>query len=235
MWSNPATNQPAKETARSICGVSSKPLRLQPKATFGSIEHRLRGLDLVVRARGGWFNVDNDCVLDVNEIVEPVSELHAFIGFAVQADDGSEGEITFGGLRSSFAVGVPSGVALPIVIKSLSGPSVAKASLDALANFEKGPRVMTVSPDEKPRRCVWVHRRGFVDLDRAVRDQPTESITDKVHKKAAGVIDRLCLEAKRLMREKPSKRILPRKVEAAKAKLGGPLKMDAVGTSRTRK
>ena len=29
MWSNPATNQPAEEMARSISGVSSKPLRLQ--------------------------------------------------------------------------------------------------------------------------------------------------------------------------------------------------------------
>jgi hypothetical protein len=31
MWSNPAANQPAEETARSISGVSSKPLRLQTK------------------------------------------------------------------------------------------------------------------------------------------------------------------------------------------------------------
>jgi hypothetical protein len=29
MWSNPAANQPAEEMARSISGVSSKPLRLQ--------------------------------------------------------------------------------------------------------------------------------------------------------------------------------------------------------------
>src|SRR5262249_35919600 len=81
MWSNPAAHQPAEETARSIRGVSCKPLRLQTKATFGSIEHCLCGLDLVIGARGRWFDVDNDCVLDVDEIVEPIPELHALVGF----------------------------------------------------------------------------------------------------------------------------------------------------------
>src|SRR5215468_7906738 len=81
MWSYPAANQPAEETARSISGVGSKPLRLQTKATFGSIEHCLCGLDLVIGARGRWFDVDNDCVLDVDEIVEPIPELHALVGF----------------------------------------------------------------------------------------------------------------------------------------------------------
>jgi len=108
MWSNPAANQPAEETARSISGVGSKALRLQTKATFGSIEHSLCGFDLVIGARGCWFNVDNDCVLEIDEIVEPVSELQRLLAFAVQADDGSEGEITFGGLRSGAAVGFPS-------------------------------------------------------------------------------------------------------------------------------
>ena len=41
MRRNPVANQPAEETASSISGVSSKPLRLQTKATFGSIKHRL--------------------------------------------------------------------------------------------------------------------------------------------------------------------------------------------------
>jgi hypothetical protein len=58
MRSNAAANQPAEETARSVSGVSGKPLRLQTKATFGSIEHRLCGLALVVGARG--LNVDDD-------------------------------------------------------------------------------------------------------------------------------------------------------------------------------
>jgi hypothetical protein len=31
-------NQPTEETAHSVSGVGSKPLRLQPQATFGSIE-----------------------------------------------------------------------------------------------------------------------------------------------------------------------------------------------------
>src|SRR5215468_8231726 len=82
MWSYPAANQPAEETARSISGVGSKPLRLQTKATFGSIEHCLCGLDLVIGARGRWLNVDNDCMLDVNKIVEPIPELHALVGFS---------------------------------------------------------------------------------------------------------------------------------------------------------
>src|SRR6201997_5361409 len=81
MRSDAAANQPAEETASSVSGVGGKPLRLQTKATFGSIEHRLCGLDLVVGARGRWLNVDNDRVLDVDQIVEPIPELHALVGF----------------------------------------------------------------------------------------------------------------------------------------------------------
>src|SRR4029077_3755460 len=39
------------------------------------------GLDLVVSARGRWFNVDNDGMLKVDEVVEPIPELHALVGF----------------------------------------------------------------------------------------------------------------------------------------------------------
>src|SRR6266540_5315128 len=73
-----AANQPAEETARSISGVGCKPLRLQIKATLGAVEHRLGGLNLVIGTRWRRFNVDNDCVLGIEEIIEPIAELHAF-------------------------------------------------------------------------------------------------------------------------------------------------------------
>ena len=81
MWSNAAANQPTEETACSVSGVSSKPLRLQTKAAFSSIEHCLCGLDLVIGARGCGFNVDDNRVLNVDKIIEPIAELHTLVGF----------------------------------------------------------------------------------------------------------------------------------------------------------
>src|SRR5262245_25268080 len=69
MWRDPTANQPAEETARSISGVGSKPLRLKIETTLGSVEHRLCRFDFVIGARRRWFNVDNDSVLDVDEII----------------------------------------------------------------------------------------------------------------------------------------------------------------------
>jgi hypothetical protein len=77
---DPAANQPAEETAGPISGVGGKPLWLQIEAPLSAIEHRLGRLNLVVHARRRWLNVDNDRVLDVDEIIEPVAELHPLVG-----------------------------------------------------------------------------------------------------------------------------------------------------------
>src|SRR5262245_44525720 len=80
MRRNPTADQPAEEAASSISGVGRQPLRLQVKATLGASEHRLCGLDLVVGTRRRRLDINNDRILDVDEIIEPVAELHSLIG-----------------------------------------------------------------------------------------------------------------------------------------------------------
>ena len=47
---------------------------------FGSIDHRLGGFDLVIGARGGRLDIDDHCILDIDQVVEPIAELHALVG-----------------------------------------------------------------------------------------------------------------------------------------------------------
>jgi DNA-binding transcriptional LysR family regulator len=48
MRRNPVADQPAQEAASPVSGIGGQPLRLQIKTSLGTIEHLLRGLDLVV-------------------------------------------------------------------------------------------------------------------------------------------------------------------------------------------
>src|SRR4029450_7701498 len=77
MRRNPTADQPAEETASPVSGVGRQPLRLQVEATLGASEHRLCGLDLVVGACRRRLDINNDRILDVDEIIEPIAELHS--------------------------------------------------------------------------------------------------------------------------------------------------------------
>src|ERR1022692_3024421 len=73
-------NQPAQEAASPIGGIGPQPLRLETEAPFGAIEHGLCRGNLVIGARRRWLYVDNDRMRDVDEIIEPVTELHPLVG-----------------------------------------------------------------------------------------------------------------------------------------------------------
>ena len=47
---------------------------------LGAIEHGLGRRDLIIGARRRWLYVDYDRVRDVDEIIEPVAELHSLVG-----------------------------------------------------------------------------------------------------------------------------------------------------------
>jgi hypothetical protein len=81
MRRNPTGDQPTEETPNTVGAVGGKPLRLQIEAPLGAIKHCLCRFDLIVDS--GWrrLNVYNGGVLDIDEIVEPVAELHALVGF----------------------------------------------------------------------------------------------------------------------------------------------------------
>lgn len=74
--------QPASpESGQSRKQYRPQPLRLETEAPLGAIEHDLCRRNLVIGARRRRLNIDNDRVRDVDEIVEPVAELHSLVGF----------------------------------------------------------------------------------------------------------------------------------------------------------
>ena len=73
-------DQPTKEPARAVGGVRCKPLRLEIEALLGPVDHGLGCLDLVVGPGRRRLYVDDDRVLNIDQIVEPVAELHALVG-----------------------------------------------------------------------------------------------------------------------------------------------------------
>jgi hypothetical protein len=75
------TDDEGKELPGPISCVSGKSLWLQIEPPFGALDHGLGRGHLVEGPRRRGFNIDNDRVLDVNEVVEPISELHALVRF----------------------------------------------------------------------------------------------------------------------------------------------------------
>ena len=59
------------------------------------LDHRLRGSELVIGAEGSGFLIDDHRVFNIDQVIKPVAEPHALIGFR-----GLWG-ITFGSLRSA--------------------------------------------------------------------------------------------------------------------------------------
>ena len=93
-------DQPAEELARPIGCVRGEPPRPQIEALFYPIQHRLCRGNFIVGASRRCLDIYDYCILDVDEVVQPISELHALVGLSIHADCGSDGEITLGGWRS---------------------------------------------------------------------------------------------------------------------------------------
>ena len=77
---DPVADQPTEETASSISGVGREPFRLDPETPFGAIEHDLCRVNLVVGPRRRRLNVNDHRVLNVDEIIKPIPELHTLVG-----------------------------------------------------------------------------------------------------------------------------------------------------------
>ena len=73
-------DQPAEKAANPIGRIGHEALRLEIEALLRAINHDLGRFDLIVRASGCSLDVDNHCVLDVDQVVEAVAELHALVG-----------------------------------------------------------------------------------------------------------------------------------------------------------
>jgi hypothetical protein len=73
-------HQPAEEAAGTVGRVGNQPLRLESKRPFGAVDHHRRRGDLVEGACGRSLDIDYHGMLDVDQIVEAVTELHALFG-----------------------------------------------------------------------------------------------------------------------------------------------------------
>ncbi len=91
MRRDPLADQPTEETASSLSGVGREPLRLDPETPFGAIEHDLCRSNLVVGPCRRRLNVNDHCVLNVDEIIKAIPELHTLVGLedAAKAPGGS--------------------------------------------------------------------------------------------------------------------------------------------------
>jgi hypothetical protein len=73
-------DQPAEELARPIGGVRGKAPCFQIEALFCSIQHRLCRGNLIVGASRRRLDIHDHGILDIDEVVQPISELHALVG-----------------------------------------------------------------------------------------------------------------------------------------------------------
>src|SRR5215469_367091 len=74
-------NQPAEELAGAVGCISGETLRLEPHSLLGPLDHGPGGGNLVVGSRRRGLDIHDDGVLDVDQIIEPITELHALICF----------------------------------------------------------------------------------------------------------------------------------------------------------
>ena len=73
--------EPGQQPAGPIGRITCKPARLQTECLFGSFEHRMGCRDLVVGARRRRFYVEDDGMPSIDQIVEAIAELNAFVCF----------------------------------------------------------------------------------------------------------------------------------------------------------
>src|SRR5262245_17830302 len=74
-----ATDEPVEELASAIGGISSEPFRLKSQSFIDPLYHGFCRRDLVVASSGGGFHIDDHCVLDVDQVIEPIAELHTLV------------------------------------------------------------------------------------------------------------------------------------------------------------
>jgi len=71
-----------EDSPNPIRRVGREPLGAQAKAVPRTLDHCSARLHLVIPARRGRLDIDNDGVLSVNQVVKAVTEQHAFVGLS---------------------------------------------------------------------------------------------------------------------------------------------------------
>src|SRR5580704_12509891 len=74
-------DEPAEELARSVRRVGREPVGLQTQRLFGALDHGLGRSHFVVGAGRSGLHIDDYRVRDVDQVIEPVAELDALVGF----------------------------------------------------------------------------------------------------------------------------------------------------------
>src|SRR4051794_6154674 len=67
-------DKPVQHRSRAVSGIARKPVRLETKALFCSIDHGPGGADLSLANGAGCLNINNDAKLHVDEVVVGVSK-----------------------------------------------------------------------------------------------------------------------------------------------------------------
>ena len=70
-----------EEFASAVRCVTGESFGLELQSLVRPLDHRLRRSDLVISTGRRGLHVNNNRVLDVDQVIEPVAELDALVGF----------------------------------------------------------------------------------------------------------------------------------------------------------
>ena len=73
-------NHDAEKLARPIRSIRHQPIGLEAEHALGARDHRLGALYLVISTRRRRFDINNDGVLDIDQVVQSIAELHTLVG-----------------------------------------------------------------------------------------------------------------------------------------------------------
>src|SRR5262245_20404909 len=76
-----ASNNPMEEFASPVRCVSGEAFGLEPQSLVRPLDHRLCRSDLVISTGRRGLHVNDNRVLDIDQVIEPVAELDALVGF----------------------------------------------------------------------------------------------------------------------------------------------------------
>src|SRR5262245_34432585 len=71
--------KPSEQLARPISGIGRESSRLKAEGHFGSIDHHPGCRNLVIGARWRRLDIDDDSVLDIDHVVEPIAKLDTLV------------------------------------------------------------------------------------------------------------------------------------------------------------
>src|SRR5215831_9744902 len=74
-------DQPMEELASAVRCVSGEPFGLEPQSLVRPLDHHLCRSDLVISTGRRGLYVHDNRILDVDQVIEPVAELDALVGF----------------------------------------------------------------------------------------------------------------------------------------------------------